>query len=191
MITIDSKSIYWIIAFFLFLVIISLANGQKKVTSIFSHWFYMIEGFKISSQDYYGILEAAIKDRQLPNTEISRIKFFEGGIHSAKREYLRVVRYDHVFDICAAPFGNCFFFSWWLGDSVSPLYRIIASIPLIGPILLKLFSPETYYAIDTMLMFQESVHSAVLEVLNTYLKSKGMRLLSEFERKPIMNKILK
>ena len=34
-------------------------------------------------------------------------------IASAKREYLRMQRGKYAFDICAAPFGNGFFVSWW------------------------------------------------------------------------------
>lgn len=175
----------------LVLLVAVLSNSKKEVVSIFSHWFHMLENFHISSQEFYSLLENAINHRELPNIKISKITYHEGGIHTAKREYLRVVRRDHIFDICAAPMGTNFFFSWWLGDSVSLMYRITAKIPLFGKFLIRIFSPETYYSIDTMLMFQEAVHSAVLEVVNAYLKSKGMRGLSELERKPILNKILK
>ena len=35
---------------------------------------------------------------------------------SANRQYLRMHRGKHAFDICAAPFGNGFFVSWWLTE---------------------------------------------------------------------------
>jgi hypothetical protein len=42
---------------------------------------------------------------------MSRVEFAEGGMLSAKREYLRMTRERLVFDICAAPFGTSYFFS--------------------------------------------------------------------------------
>lgn len=41
----------------------------------------------------------------------------EAGMFSGKREYLRVTRGRFTFDICAAPYGTGFFFSWWLAKS--------------------------------------------------------------------------
>jgi hypothetical protein len=39
---------------------------------------------------------------------------------------------------------------------------------------------------DTALMFQESVHNAVLEVVDCITAAKGIRALTEAERKPIL-----
>jgi hypothetical protein len=44
----------------------------------------------------------------------------------------------------------------------------------------------TYYRVDTALMFQSVTHGAVLGALDTVLSSKGLRALSEVERKPTM-----
>ncbi len=46
----------------------------------------------------------------------SRVTFKEAGVVSAERIYLRVERKLLGFDICAAPFGTGFFFSWWQGE---------------------------------------------------------------------------
>ncbi|MEW6060794.1 MAG: hypothetical protein AB1600_02525 [Bacteroidota bacterium] len=187
-----SPTIAYVLTAILFLFLFTLfLNGRKKPIAVFSHWFHMLENFNISSQDFYTFLEKAIASRQIPDMKMYRVLYQESGILSAKREYLRVIGNDRIFDICAAPVGTCFFFSWWLGEGVSPLYRLVAKIPFVGTALIKLFKPETYYSIDTTLMFQETVHSAVLEVVNAYLKTKGLRALSEAERKPIMNKVLK
>jgi hypothetical protein len=64
-------------------------------------------------------------------------------------------------------------------------------IPLIGPLFERLFMPPTYYKKDTMLMFQESVHRAALEVIDQITQAKGLRALSESERKPVMSNIFK
>jgi len=64
-------------------------------------------------------------------------------------------------------------------------------IPLIGPLFERLFMPATYYTIDTTLMFQESVRRSVLEVIDQMTQAKGLRALSESERKPILRNIFK
>lgn len=64
--------------------------------------------------------------------------------------------------------------------------RFVDAIPFIGWLYGRLFKPTTYYRLDTMLMFQKAVHNAVLEVIDTMTAEKGIRALSELERKPIM-----
>jgi len=155
----------------------------EKVAEILSHWYHLTEGLQCSSKAFYTAVEQAIARRQLPGVRLSRVNHSESGILSARREYLRVQRFELIFDICAAPFGpNSFFVSWWLGE----LPGCLSAIPFLGPILLQLFKPMTYYRLDTALMFQESVREAVLEILDGVIKAKGLRAISELDRKPIM-----
>jgi hypothetical protein len=67
----------------------------------------------------------------------------------------------------------------------------ILVIPLIGFLFEHLFMPTTYYRRDTTLMFQESVHAAVLETVDGLTQAKGMRALSESERKPTLSNLFK
>ena len=67
--------------------------------------------------------------------------------------------------------------SWW------------ASIPILGRLLAWVFRPLAYYRLDTTATFQESVRLAVLEVLDQITEAKGLRLLSEAERKPILGRL--
>jgi hypothetical protein len=46
----------------------------------------------------------------------ARIEHKEGGLASASREYLRIHRGKHAFDICAAPFGTGLFISRWFTE---------------------------------------------------------------------------
>ena len=163
----------------------------KKDTLVFSHWYHLIENFQQSSQEFYSSLEQAIKKRNLPDVRISRIDFKEGNVFSAQREYLRVKRKELVFDICAAPFGNGFFISWWLGEKMGALLSLLLVIPFLGSLVAKTSRPATYYRLDTTLMFQESVHLAVLEILDDVITAKGIRTLTEAERKPIMSDLFK
>jgi len=176
-----------IIGFIIFIIV----KVPKDIPIIFSHWYHLIDNMQASSQQYYALIERNITDRQLPDTTVSRANHAEGGMFSANREYLRVTRKDYTFDICAAPFARGFFISWWLGEDIGPFLDLVRVIPFIGPRLVRIFRPETYYRSDTALMFQESVHASVLEVLDETIKTQGLRSLSELERKPILKNFFK
>ena len=167
----------------------------KVPSEILGHWNHLIEGFDTSSQQYYALVEDAIKRRNLPKIKVSRINWKEGGVMSAKREYLRVQHKDHVFDICGAPYGNGFFFSTWLGSLESGCLTSLMNLPFVGDSI-RFFvgffiDPITYYRIDTAHMFQKSVHAAVMEVIDAITEEKGLRALTESERKPLMKDFFK
>ncbi len=155
---------------------------MAKSLIVISHWYQLIEGLQASSKEFYSSVEAAFGKRKVPNAATSRIDWPEAGLLSPKREYLRVKRNEYVFDICGAPFGAGFFFSWWLGE----LPGCLSALPVIGPLVERFRGGQTYYRIDTQLMFQESIRAAVLEVIDGLTAAKGIRALSELERKPIL-----
>jgi hypothetical protein len=225
---------------------------MSKEANFISRWGHLIENFHASSLEFYESVERAIEYRGVPETHRIRVEHKEAGLASANRLYLRLHRGKFAFDICAAPFGNGFFVSWWLTEPPLPfgfvftlaffmlvvlainiafvagfaigstflgigfaaflgaalavfgvplLFWILGNgvrqgtipgestllaMPLVGRLYEKIFAPPTYYAIDTALMFQQAVHSAVLEVMECMTANKGVRALSEAERKPIM-----
>ncbi len=79
------------------------------------HWDFLFEGMQAASREYYDSVERAVDARAIPNVMIHRTLWKESGFLSGNREYLRVRRGQFVMDICGAPFGKGFFFSWWLG----------------------------------------------------------------------------
>ena len=202
-----------------------------------ANWAHLYPGLQTSTQDFYVRVEVAVMKRYIPDVVIERIEYSEGGALSDKRQYLRVRRKRDVFDICAAPFGDGFFFSWWLaelrpalpaifvvlvmviylavgswfirhvGPFAGPVMLLvlvplvlflmsrlgnaeaddsIMSLPIIGPLYRKFFRPITYYRIDTSEMFQQAVRSAVMESIDQVTAAKGVRALTELERKPVM-----
>jgi hypothetical protein len=212
-----------------------------KDASVISHWHHPIENFQTSTMGFYAAVEQALKPREIPGYSVSRIDWREGGVLTARREYLRITRGKLAFDLCAAPFGTGFFFSWWLAE-LPPKYGllwallicflglsfiggmvlaygfaglfwgivlglglgwlagyllkeghlgtqvedVVLAIPFFGALYERIFQPSTYYKTDMTLMFQSVVHTAVLEVVEQVLSSKGARPLTELERKPIM-----
>jgi hypothetical protein len=160
-------------------------------TEIVSHWNHMLRGMQLSSDTFYTEIERLVSGESQNDIRVQRVTFAEGGVFSANREYLQIRRRDNVFHVCAAPYGNGFFISWWLGNVESGLIALIATIPKIGPWLAARLRPAlTYYRYDTMLMFQELTHAAVTEAINACLAEKGKRELSDYERKPLMRDFL-
>jgi hypothetical protein len=224
---------------------------MAKQANVISHWNQLFENFQTSSLAFYQLVETAIKERAVPETQGTHVEHKEGGLASASREYLRLHRGKYAFDICAAPFGTGFFVSWWFTEPPLPfgiLYTLgflvgvviamnvafgigfalgaqsgytggflvggifsffgipallwllgnamreghisgestVLAMPLVGWLYERIFAPPTYYAIDTALMFQQAVHNAVLEVIDCVTANKGVRTLTEAERKPIL-----
>ncbi len=227
----------------------------------FSHWHKGYDGFQTSALEFYSSVEVGLERRQIPGLSMSHVVFHEGGALSARREYLRVRRQRLNFDLCAAPFGTGFFFSWWCGvrrasrwlllvvlaqiglaiyltpmiaHAQSPggyqrgrafqswsgsltqiligigvfivlgiltrfLSRLwdgepddtVVVIPVIGPLYERLFKPNTYFRTDTITMFQDMVRTAVNEAIDGVTTAKGLRALSEDEKKPIMRDFLR
>lgn len=85
-------------------------------TPVFAHWHKLVPEFTASPQEFYTALETAVRKREVPDLKTSRIEYHESGVISALRIYLRIQRNKLAFDVCAAPFGTDFFFSWWLTE---------------------------------------------------------------------------
>jgi len=153
-----------------------------------SNWHHGAIGLKHSSNDFYGEVERALGEHHLDDLKIERVQLHEGGMFSAKREYLQVQRKANVFLICAAPFGNdCFFISWWLGYVESGFWATLGRIPIIGFFVRNFIKRHTNYSVDTAYMFQSLTHTIVSETLDVLLTAKGMRALSDTERAPVMS----
>jgi hypothetical protein len=94
---------------------------------VYARWCKLFPGVSAQPSEFYDLLQKALEQRKIPKIEISRVYHREGGIFSAKREYLRMSSERLVFDVCAAPFGTGFFISYWF-----------AELPLINPLLILL-----------------------------------------------------
>lgn len=165
-------------------VLIGVGRALGAEAEVLRHWSHLIEGLEYSPQEFYYRLCDALQRRQIPSVTLRYAVFHEGAwLLSGQRLYLRIHRGEQHMDICAAPFGQGFFFSWWL--VVPP--GILRQIPVIGWIINAL-SPATYFKLDTAIMFQTAVHAAVLETIDGITNAKGIRALTADERKPIMKR---
>jgi hypothetical protein len=217
---------------------------MAQSVEVISHWHQSVDGLSTSTLEYYAAVERALRDKQVPDLQIERTTASESGILSAKREYLRV-RYGRLmFDICGAPFGKDFFFSWWLvkrtpgfaailgcatligvpivalgfiatmglfkgtlvalivlavgaaivraafADGWSAIEDSILVMPYIGVLYRQFVKPVTYYSEDTRLMFEDTVHRVVLQVVSGILTLNKLPELSAENMKSQSRKAL-
>jgi hypothetical protein len=87
---------------------------MSKEAEVISHRSFVFEGFNTTVSTFYSVVESMLLTRAIPGARVSRVFMPEGGIGSAKREYLRVRRGAEVFDVMAAAIGNSFMISHWL-----------------------------------------------------------------------------
>ena len=158
-------------------------------TEVLGHWNKLIEGLQQSSDEFYREAEKNIREHQLKDVSTERVNLSEGGLFSANREYLQIRRKEHVYHVCAAPYGTGFFVSSWLGEKESGLWAWLCGLRYIGWLftLIRSFTkPLTYYRIDNALAFHAAMHSAVTRALDTVLEARSMKPLTEADRKPIL-----
>jgi len=235
---------------------------STPLDDILSHWSKLYEGLEASSEHFYDSVKEGLKRRRLPDARVKRVHWSESGVLSPNRIYLRIEGSGFRFDLCAAPFGTGFFFSWWLTRKpaervglylllfivgsgmifralvgvVQGLFResspldltvmvlrflvlnpitigavsilsvmVLVSalsrsgwsepedatlaVPILGWVYEHIFSPITYYQLDTAIMFRTTVHQSVLEALDALTTQKGLRALAPEERKPTLDRL--
>src|SRR5436190_2068329 len=81
--------------------------------SVVGQWGHYFMDSQFSSKEFYALVQQLVSAQQMPDVSIGTTTHKQGGIFSARREYLRVSRTGDYFDICAAPFGKGFFISCW------------------------------------------------------------------------------
>jgi hypothetical protein len=95
---------------------ISLSDWQPTEPTL-ADWRQFFYGVEAGPRQVYAAMRGTIARHELPDVWFSEITYREAGPFSQGRGYLRVNRENHVFDICAAPYGSGFFVSWWLAEA--------------------------------------------------------------------------
>lgn len=179
--------IYLACGIIIFLVIKFIFS--KNIENHHSNWNTLIDDFEYSPKEFYSRLKTELESHGITRIKIKEEYIKEGGTMSYSRIYLRVIWKDYQYDICGAKFGHGFFVSWWLlyKDSIAKI--IISKIPFAGLWLADKLYPVTHYRTDTASMFMTYAQSSVLKVIDDITNNKGVRTLSESERKPVLNNI--
>jgi len=178
--------IYLLIAF---LILKSLFTQSFK--QYHSKWSTSIDNFKFSTEEFYTLLRKELKSNGVVGMDIHIVRLKIGNAFSTSRKYMRVNWKEYQYDICAAPFGNGYFISWWLLFKNSPMQVFVSKIPFVGDWLSRKLYPVTYYKIDTASMFMTYCQQSVLKVVDQITSDKGIRILTESERKPMLGNVFK
>lgn len=217
---------------------------MAQSAEVISHWHQSVDGLSTSTMDFYAAVEKAIQAKEVADIRIARIEVPEHGLLSAKRVYLGVSYGRLRFDICGAPFGKDFFFSWWLvkrtpgfaalwgcatliglpiialgfisvmgffkgiifallavvigfailrssaSDGWNAIEDVILAMPVTGVLYAKFVKPVTYFSEDTRLMFEETVHRIVLQVVGGILTLNKLPEIPADKLKPQSKKAL-
>jgi hypothetical protein len=159
------------------LIIAAFRYHLDKIKVLHAHWHHMFETIQFSSQEFYDHVTERVREKGIPEVEISHVTHHEHGMFSAKRLYLRVKFKEYIVDICAAPFGKeSFFVSWWQGEAVSTIRDLLREIPYIGFLFSK--REKTFYEQDTEIMFKETVILCVKDAIENLTDVKGERLFA-------------
>jgi hypothetical protein len=78
-----------------------------------------------------------------------------------------------------------------ISQSESPASVAVAELPGIGWVYRTFFKPPTYYRHDTAEMFLGAVHGVVVDLIDGLTTAKGIRAMTELERKPVMREFFR
>lgn len=178
--------IFWlaIFGFAAWLFVNYWRSGRDVPEIIHDHWNCYFAELQFSSREFFQKVEEIIQKRDVPDVQLSRVEFSkEYSILSGKREYLRVRNGPYSFDICAAPYGAGFFVSWWMGEDMGCLMRILFAIPFLGAYLKRKALIKTYYILDMEDMFMSATHQAVTDAIDAVTTLKGIRALATEDKR--------
>jgi hypothetical protein len=173
------------------MIAVVIRTDKQSVDDSLSHWHQSLEGVSCTPREFYDRVRSRLEEENLPGLHVKVVAWHEGGIHTEKRDYLRVRRGDYIFDLCAAPVGNSFFVSSWLSNSRDGILEMLAPVPFIGWFarsLLHFFAPVTYFRVDSAAMFHALVHNAMLAEIDEMTTLTGSRIPDTL-RRPVMREI--
>ena len=153
----------------------------KRTIDNQKHWQHLFVGLQFSAEDFYKSVQARIEKKKIEGLRFSRVTYSQkrGLGLGGKREYLHIEKNEFVYDVCASPFGDDFFVSMWYAERHSVTYKILHRIPLLR----NFVETKTYYGIDTDGMIKSAISAGFDEAVEELTTSKGVRMLTDSERK--------
>ena len=151
----------------------------SRRSEVIGQWNHLFPTMQHDPEEFYSLVEEFLKEWKIPDCKTDRKNFHQGNLLSNQRLCLEVSRGDYIYHICAAPFGNGFFFSWWLRE-VSPF---------INRFNIKTVKSDSYYKADTDATFKACVQQCVQSAVDRITEAKGIRALTELERQPDLRSV--
>jgi hypothetical protein len=174
----------FILMLLLALIVVYFIAGADYDTR--GHWSKPFVDLEVDPLEFYETVEDIFDEMKIPNirTEVRKMAFLN------RREYLFVYYDKYIFYIFAGPYGTSYFFSWWLQEKFDVWEKLLYKLPIVGPQFKKSRDYKSIYKLDIEEMFRNSVHTSVLEAIDRITTAKGIRGLTEDEKKPTLKALV-
>ena len=156
---------------------------------ILARWQTALENAACSPLEFFGRVENAIMEQEIPNLSFSQITRRQGNLFSPRRIYLRIRHQKLYFDVSAFVVGRSLIVGWWLHETQPGVAELLAELPGFGAFMERIIGPATYYSVDYIEYFQRAVHDSVLRVVDELSEENGFAVLPEADRQPIWEEI--
>ena len=137
------------------------------------NWHHTFDREQFSAEEFYASVTEHIIKRGIPDIELYRVSYKQGSSFGDDREYLHIKYHEYEYDVCAAPYGNCYFASLWYVERHSFLKKLLKMIPFLK----KFLSFKTYYEMDTETVANNAVYTAFNEAIDGLKETQGFRLV--------------
>lgn len=173
----------------LYIAIIYYLFFGKRKQELLSHWNILIDGLNFSTEEAYNRVEQDLHNRGVSGLRIKRKNKRIGGWFSSRRTYLVIDWKEFRYEVCAAPFADSFFVSYWMHARQSWFKSFIARIPLLGNLISYLFFRVTYYRVDTSNMFHAIAQESITSMVDEISKAQNKPVLTDEQKTPKMKDI--
>jgi len=153
---------------------------------IVGHWDRFVEGLNVSTLAFFELVESLLAERGIDGVIAMRVVWPEGGPFSPRRHYLQVNFDTIIFIVGAVPIGNATYFSWWCAIADRGITAWLVDRALFGWMFRLLLRPTTFYRVDTVRAYEHALHASLTTAVDNLSKAKGLRSLSEEDRKPVL-----
>ena len=178
-----------IFSLLLLAVVVLIVRAMKSKKEVLNHWNILIHNLGYSSQEFYKKLNTELDSQKISGLKFKTSEKKTSSILSHKRLYATITYDGYVYDVCAAPFGESFFVSYWMQGTLNPMENFVSRIPFLGKRLVKLFFPVTFYRIDTSNMFHSLMHETIIELVNTISQENELETLTDQQTTPKMKNL--
>jgi hypothetical protein len=137
------------------------------------HWQQNFNGTDISAEEFYKSVQTEIEKKSIPDIQFSRADISEKRYYSNSREYLRIVKDEFEYYICAAPYGNTFFVSMWHFERPPIHLKFLNAFPRIK----EWAKMKTYYQIDLDGSAKSAIEFGFEDAINALSDTKGIRVM--------------
>ena len=145
-----------------FICLIAIPEITIAEQTYFNQHFSNIQ---FSVREFYKIIEELIDEKYIPGVKMFYIFESQGGLFSAKRQYLRVVHKQICIQIAAIPYGNGIMVTCRRGALANINQKLFDSSSATYKFFDDLFFKETFYKADRDRMAVSMINDCIKEAI--------------------------